>query len=561
MPNQSTITHLSPRARILVVAQAARPTHPLRQLRSYLPGRSIDVVEPAALAELASQAELLIWLADSPGGLPAEFGALEPLPSQDAFILRTGLLHGRPALLALGGGLPGLVHAVNELGLRQLQTRGETIELPALELRQSPALPYRLLWSWDHSTNWYLEQVGLQEIGAMNYYAKPEDGFLQDYCRLVDFMSLNRISGVTIYGFLRDNHGGVAAAQALCRYASERGVRILPGVGINAYGGIYWEGQHRYNLTTWLAQHPELQAVRGQPTAFHIPDFPKLWFPETHYTDTACPSKPENAAYHAEAIHWLAETFEIGGINFETGDYGVCTCADCLARRSSDETWSLKDMAWLYPRLFEAARRGRPDLWLVSEAYWDNILNLAALAPLAELPDDAIYQFCINRSYWPRVQAELNREHVSRLPRSKNVLRSHMGTQWNHERYELIASRYAQLMQLLYASGMQGATIFPEVAAFSVVNEINYLAFARFGYQADLTWPQFVAADLGPLLGGAEVAERYLELLVVPAEATALSQALGLAREIGAVQSGQAYRRWVWLQNRLCQKLVMLPGG
>jgi hypothetical protein len=137
-------------------------------------------------------------------------------------------------------------------------------------------------------------------------------------------------------------------------------------------------------------------------------------------------------------------------------------------------------------------------------------------------------------------------------------MRTHMGTQWNHERYELIASRYAEMMQLLYTSGMQGATIFPEVSAFSVVNEINYLAFARFGYQADLTWAKFVADDLGPLLGGAEAAERYLELLVVPNEAKALTQASGAAREIGAVQSGEAYRRWIWLQNRLHQKLTML---
>jgi hypothetical protein len=184
------------------------------------------------------------------------------------------------------------------------------------------------------------------EIGALNYYSKPAEGFLEDYCRLVDFMSLHRIEGVTICGFLRDNHGGVEAAQELCRYANERGVRILPGVGINAYGGIYWEGEHRYNLTNWLRAHPELRAEFDKPVAFHILDLPKLWFPETHYTDAACPSKPENARYHEEAVRWLAETFEIGGINFETGDYGVCNCADCSARRGADETWSHVDISF-----------------------------------------------------------------------------------------------------------------------------------------------------------------------------------------------------------------------
>ncbi len=557
------LARLPRRARVLVVADPRRHTHALRRLRQYLPERVLDVVEGGVLPSLpAEDVHLLVVLGDLDNPLPRfdqwprdqEIGSL----AEDGFLLRTGQWHGRPAVLAVGGGRPGLIHAVDELGVRHLVARDDRLEVPALDVRQSPALPYRLLWTWDHSTNWYLEQVGIQEIGALNYYAKPRGGFLEDYCRLVDFMSLHRIGGVTIYGFLRDNHGGIEAAQELCRYAAERGVRILPGVGINAYGGIYWEGDHRYNLTHWLREHPELRAVFDKPVAFHIPDFPELWFPETHYTDAACPSKPENARYHEEAIQWLAETFEIGGVNLETGDYGTCHCQDCRARRSADGTWSHRDMALLYPRLFEAARRGRPDLWLVCEAYWDNILDLDRLASLADLPADAIYQFCINRSYWPKVQANLTPEHVTRLPRPRNVLRTHMGSQWNHERYELVAGRFAEMMQLLRRTGMQGATIFGEVSAFSTVNEINYLAFARFGYQADLTWERFVADDLGPLLGGAEAAARYLALLDVPVEEDVLRQAVGEAREIGSSQSGEAYRRWVWLQNRLHQKRAML---
>jgi len=557
---------LGPRARVVVAARPLRHVHALRQLRHYLPSCELQVVEsadlPAALRSLRpEEVTLLIWLADMPQDVPAGLAEASEVRgmAEDAFLLRTARWQGCPTLLAAGGGLAGLIHAVNELGTRRLIAHDGELQVPLLDIRQSPALPYRLFWTWDHSTNWYLEQVGLQEIGALNYYSKPAEGFLEDYRRLVDFMSLQRISGVTIYGFLRDSHGGIAAAQELCRYAAERGVRILPGVGINAYGGIYWEGNHRYNLSTWLRQHPELRARLDKPIAFHLPELPRLWFPETHYSDTACPSRPENARYHEEAIQWLAETFEIGGINFETGDYGVCVCPECAARRRADETWSLRDQAMLYPRLFEAARRSRPDLWLVSEAYWDNILDLGALAPLADLPEDAIYQFCINRSYWPKLKQGLTRQHVAHLPRPKNVLRTHMGSQWNHERYELVARRFAELMQLVYSAGMQGATIFGEVGAFSTVNEINYLAFARFGYQADLSWEQFVANDLAPLLGGVEPAECYLALLATPNERAALLRAADEARGIAASQAGESYRRWVWLQNRLYQKLAMLP--
>ncbi|MDD3715328.1 MAG: hypothetical protein PHU16_10820, partial [Atribacterota bacterium] len=476
---------------------------------------------------------------------------------EDGFQIQTVKWQEIPLILLLGGGRPGLIHAVNELGQKILSYQGEEIIIPEIDLEQSPLLPYRLLWTWDHSTNWYLEQVGIQEIGAMNYYSKPPEGFLEDYFRLIDFMRLNRIGGVTIYGFLRDCHGGIEAAQKLCKYAAERGVRILPGVGINAYGGIYWEGNHRYNLTQWLRQHPELKAVLGAPAAFSIPDLPSLWFPENQYTDIACPSKPENARYHEEAIAWLAETFLIGGINFETGDYGVCQCEECSRRRKENSTWSLRDMALLYPRLFSAARNQRQELWLVSEAYWDNLLNRQVLQSLEELPDEAIYQFCFNRSYWPRLKTDLTKEYVQGLPRSKNIFRTHMGSQWNRERYELVADRFAEMMQLAFKSGMKGATIFGEVSAFSVVNEVNYLAFARFGYQPTLTWEKFIEKDLGPLFGGKLATEIYLRLLTVPFQKAILDQAIGEAREMSRSLSGEQYRRWIWLQNRLMQKKAM----
>jgi hypothetical protein len=135
-----------------------------------------------------------------------------------------------------------------------------------------------------------------------------------------------------------------------------------------------------------------------------------------------------------------------------------------------------------------------------------------------------------------------------------------MGTQWNHERYELVARRFAEMMQLLHTTGMQGATIFAEASAFNTVNEINYLAFARFGYDPELTWERFVADDLSQLLGGAEEAERYLAFLAVPTDADRLALAADEAREIARAQVGDAYRRWVWLQNRLHRKLAMLPG-
>jgi hypothetical protein len=479
-------------------------------------------------------------------------------PAEGAFTITSMEQGGVPVVHITGGGIAGAVYGTNEAFAHWIRTDDTGLTFPPLNVSESPGLPYRILWTWDHSTNWNLEQTGIQEIGALNYYLKPSGGFLEDYTRLVDFMSRNRIGAVTVYGFLRDNHGGVDAARQLCTYAAERGVRIIPGVGINAYGGIYWEGDNRFNLTTWLRKNPQLRAVLDKPAAFHIPDVPELWFPDNQYTDAACPSRPENASFHEEAIRWLAESFPIGGINFETGDYGTCHCVECAARRKEDSSWSFRDMALLYPRLFEAARASGRDLWLISEAYWDTILDLDALKPLDALPDTAIYQFCINRSYWPRLRNELTARHVAALPRRRNILRTHMGSQWNGERYTLVARRFAEMARLAYETGMKGMTIFGEVSAFETVNEINYLAFARFGYSPLLSWEDFVRDDLGPLFGGEAEAEKYLQLLSVQADARELERASAEAQDIARRTSGEVCRRWVWLQNRLYRTRAML---
>jgi hypothetical protein len=553
-------------ARVAVCVDPSIGRYPVKLIRGALPGSEVRPASPAECRELLSgrtdRVDLIVvvdrgkWPLDD--GSERDIAALE----EGAFKARTDILYGMPFLRIVGGGTAGAVYGVREVfeeRVRSMDSGGFAV--PPLDLHEAPGLPYRLLWTWDHSTNWYLEQIGLQDIGALNYYLKPESGFLEDYKRLVDFMSENRISAVTIYGFLRDNHGGVDAAKELCSYAAERGVRILPGVGINAYGGIYWEGNSPYNLSNWLRKNPQLRAVLGKRAAFHIPDLPELWFPDNQYTDTSCPSKPENIAYHEEAIAWLAETFDIGGINFETGDYGTCHCDECTTRRSENTTWSFGDMALFYPRLFEAAKRSGKDLWLVVEAYWDTILDLDSLAPLASLPDEAIYQYCINRSYWPRVKRELTADHIARLPRSQNIFRTHMGSQWNGERDTLTAKRFAEMSSIAYETGMKGLTIFGEVSAFNPANEINYLAFSRFGWDPKLTWQTFVQRDLAPRFGGTMEAEKYMDLLDTPDEKNALERATDEAKEIGAATAGEPYRRWIHLQDRLFRKKAMLRGN
>src|SRR5688572_26746039 len=79
--------------------------------------------------------------------------------------------------------------------------------------RPASALPSSYFWTWDHSTNWVLDDPGIQNTGCYNKYYKQLGTFIEDYKRLTDMASGIGIKGIVIWGFLRDSHGGVESAK------------------------------------------------------------------------------------------------------------------------------------------------------------------------------------------------------------------------------------------------------------------------------------------------------------------------------------------------------------
>ncbi len=474
-----------------------------------------------------------------------------------------------------GGPFSGVIYGTEEL-IDRAGADPARIEAPEGTTEQAPGLAYRTFWTWDHSTNWELSQVGQQEIGVFNPYGKPPSGFLADYRRCVDFCSRNRISAIVIYGFLRDSHGGVAAAQELCRYATERGVRILPGIAIGSYGGVYWEGDSRYNLATWLRANPRHAASLERGVGFQIADlaFP-LNFPRSDYTLSACPSAPETMAWMEEGVIWLTETFDLGGINIEAGDYGVCGCSRCVARRANEaeaarrarehgDFWSHTDMADNFPRLYRAAKSRKPDLWVYSEIQWDNLLDPVAHEAQRRLPHGGIYQHTTNRTYWGRIQRELTREYVESLPMQPNVLRCQFACQWNgderSERYALNARVFGEMATLCADRGMHGLTVWGEPSPYHAAVELSYLAFARFSWDPSLTWERFLDQDAAPLLGGTDAASRFVAI----AEELDANQHLPLERLRALRRAAMEHRaddepgrRWLSLEDQLARRIHM----
>lgn len=511
-----------------------------------------------------------------PVDLPRVCLSLDPERAEGSYSIHSAQT-STPTISVTGGPFSGVIYGVEALTQRHSDATGRGVRVSQASVDESPALSYRTFWTWDHSSNWDLTQIGHQEIGVFNPYGKPPGGFLSDYKRMVDFCSAHQIAAIIVYGFLRDSHGGIGAAQELCRYANERGVRILPGIAIGSYGGVYWEGNHRYNLATWLRQNRGFASDMEKDIGFRIQDlsFP-LSFPNSDYTLAACPSEPRNMAWMEEAVGWLAENFEIGGINIESGDYGVCGCPRCIERRGEresdnrrkghDESWSHADLADNFPRLHTAATNSRDDLWLFCELQWDNLFDPEAQLPLSALPSGAIYQHTLNRSYWNRVERELTRKDVDSLPTGTNIFRSQFASQWNGdertERYAYNAPVFSQMAKKAHEVGVQGLTVWGEASPFNVSNELSYLAFGRFAYDPNLEWSDFLHQEVSPRLGGDAAGESFLSIVeeldanrALPI--TRLRELQGRATEGIMSTAGDALGRWTWLAYRVSQRLEM----
>ena len=83
--------------------------------------------------------------------------------------------------------------------------------IPLLE-RPKPALPSSYFWTWDHRTNWVLDDPGCLNWGWRNKYLKQPETFVEDYRRLTDLAAGLGVKGIIIWGFLRDSHGGIEYA-------------------------------------------------------------------------------------------------------------------------------------------------------------------------------------------------------------------------------------------------------------------------------------------------------------------------------------------------------------
>ena len=419
---------------------------------------------------------------------------------------------------------------------------------------------HRFLWTWDHSTNWTDPPAAIQETGAANPYLKDARIFVEDYTRLLDHMRELDLNGLIVWGLLRDSHGGIKAAARILERGRRNGVRILAGIGVNAYGGIYYEGRHPFNIRAYLKRRPRLAAVG--------PDGKRK-------ADLLCPSRDENLAWYLKGMDWLFDALDLGGVNLETGDYGLCHCRECRARRQRRgdadpaAAFSVEDIGGFLRPVCERIRKRAPACLITFATYIPPAgpaCEKLALY-LREFPDDVVPQWTLTSLIDPGPRTPLSprerergREVLAGLPQKAQVGFFHQGSQWHrNSRHEPVLRSMESAVALGKNLGLSGLITHGEVSNRDPAWLLNYLAFSRFTRtgRAD---HGVLAKALDRFVGG--LGEEYLSYLFAGDTRRPIAKALARIRARRFLTRfpprTQEHLLWWWLENELARRLHLL---
>ena len=439
--------------------------------------------------------------------------------------------------------------------------------------RPKPALPSSYFWTWDHSTNWVLDDPGGLNFGCGNRYLKRPDTFVEDYRRLTDLAAGLGVKGILIWGFIRDSHGGIEYSKRVADYAASKGVAIMPGIGTTWYGGMYYEGDHPYNIETFVKNNPDARIIdeRGEAQAHG-----------------ACPSSPRFLEWLAEGIQWLFREFAIGGANLENGDFSVCYDPKCRAQK---EKWPADDpdffrlQALSYVPALKAIRDLLPDKLVTWATYTGFVpgtdperishrfTNCERPAIFDHIEPDGVCQWTITEMvHYDQLPLTvfLNdgapKEALGN-PRWPDGLRPpgkrgcgflHQSSQWNWiPRYSQCVSAIKEGCLRAYQSGLEGVSIHGEVSSRHIPWALNYLAFSHF-----IHWPEdslrgFGRKTLGQVFADEDEGEAFAEHLAHwDAGDMTEDQKKDLGRrrwslrnDVAAGKNLERWRFWDWLDR------------
>lgn len=382
---------------------------------------------------------------------------------------------------------------------------------------QKETFPYRIWWTWDHRMDWIPGSPGTQSCGCSNPYFKPPEAFEEDYRRAVDAAVEYNINGIIIWGFLRESHGGEAAARRVCEYALDSGIRILPGVGTSEYGGYYYEGDHYFSATRYLATHPDRRAMseKGEPL------------------DRVCPSNPFNQEWLAEGMAWLYREFPLGGVNLEHGDFAVCHCDECKKAREGfppEDPDYYKDMAVSIGPALEAAYKADPTSWITYATYTGFAEKMSEHPPafVSYLPEWAIAIWTTTRmlktpefvggGITPKGEGQSGEieEWPDGLvpPTRHSIALIHQSSRWTGgAQISCIAPILQEWCLKSHRAKIDGLIWYGEIGTHVFPALLNYRAFRYFSQHPDAELSDWAKDDLSDLCGNEKWALDFVEIL------------------------------------------------
>ena len=173
-----------------------------------------------------------------------------------------------------------------------------------------------------------------------------------------------------------------------------------------------------------------------------------------------------------------------------------------------------------------------------------------AMQAILKMPDKTFWQWSdrhLSEDMW---------KEEDRLPtqlrKFRHIMRAHHGTQWHGGRHTLAVDEIRRQCRLSFESGMQGVSIFGEGAPFHTNAEFNYLAMQYFADHPMDSLRNFAGNVLAPLLGGAALAENYLEFGILNKTPEKIPAAVKeIAKIIPGIKDYDALRRWCYLASFL----------
>ncbi|MFC1452712.1 hypothetical protein ACFLSJ_05125 [Verrucomicrobiota bacterium] len=357
----------------------------------------------------------------------------------------------------------------------------------------------KLVMIWDYRMRWAPPgRAPAYKCGGQPYLF-GEDVFVEDFKRCIDFLSAHGYDGLAVWGLLRDSHGGEETVRALCDYANQRGTGILATMGVGCYGGAYWEGEHRFNLDTFLASNPSLAAVDGE-------ERPLLKGQHRYPWSMACPSQPLVREWTVEAAEWVAGNFDVAGFEFQCGDYGLCQCSKCRERAGEDRDakFSFRDVVDLVAGPMQAAHRIRDSLLLTVNTYMAvrEGKNLAGSTLREGLPPYAYVTWWCHTSpvcvhpepAWPTLDCDLSRwlspgNARLDLPGPRNIGQMVVNTTAYYGDKYIYLDAISKTAALAHEVGLDGIMMYGELCEFPHL--VNYLALEAFLANPDMTMLEF----------------------------------------------------------------------